>query len=260
MYLFHFESLKSFILISLFFFLRYQLILDCWNFKSDQRPSFNLINEKLSLILEKYKLEKLQQMNRLDKVFNNEESESLRPSSKTFTNTFALPSLTNSLRHSDSSKMSYLIPRISPFNSNNHSTAPPLLLTINNNSNNNNSNRLCSSSTSTMLASNLPTPTSTIISVPLNKSERAKTIIGSDTEDSQYFSGADTSMVYADSSQFSSASSSVYSNYSVPISQAVAASKAASIMAASLAQTPPSPPPLKPSSKLMNLASVAYQI
>lgn len=201
-------------------------------------------------------------MNRLDKVFNNEESDSVRATPKAFPNTFALSSMTNSLRQSDSSKMPYLIPRMSPFNSNNHSAAPSLVLT----NNNNNNNRLCSSSTSTMLASNLPTPTPSTNSaalnslVALNRNERTKTMIGSDTEDSQYFSGADTSMVYADSSQFSSASSSAYSNYSVPMSHAVAACKAASVMAASLAQMPPSPPPLKPSSKLLNLASAAYQI
>jgi hypothetical protein len=80
----------------------------------------------------------------------------------------------------------------------------------------------------------------------------------SESEDSQYFSGTDTSLLYAEGSSFSTASSSNYSNYSVP--STAAAVKDASLMAASLAQTPPSPPPLKSSSKLLNLATAACQL
>lgn len=76
--------------------------------------------------------------------------------------------------------------------------------------------------------------------------------------DSQYFSGPDTSLVYADSSNYSTESCSVYSNYSVPMS--AAAFSEVSKMAASLAQSPPSPPPPKSFSKLLNVASAAYQL
>ncbi|CAF0730467.1 unnamed protein product [Brachionus calyciflorus] len=85
-----------------------------------------------------------------------------------------------------------------------------------------------------------------------------RVIRNSESEDSQYFSGADTSLVYTDSSNYSTESSSVYSNYTVPIS--VAAFSEASKMAACLAQSPPSPPPPKSFSKLLNLASAAYQL
>ena len=79
----------------------------------------------------------------------------------------------------------------------------------------------------------------------------------SESEDSQYFSGTETSLIYADSSCFSSASS--YSNYSVLPSN-VAAAKAASLITRTLTQSPPSPPPPKPLSKLINVASAAYQL
>lgn len=79
----------------------------------------------------------------------------------------------------------------------------------------------------------------------------------SESEDSQYFSGTDTSLVYADSSGFSTASS--YSNYSMLPANAAAA-KAASLITRTLTQSPPSPPPLKPLSKLMNVANAAYQL
>ena len=39
---------------------RYQIILDCWHFKSDMRPSFTVIDDKLNIILEKYEQKKLQ--------------------------------------------------------------------------------------------------------------------------------------------------------------------------------------------------------
>ena len=77
-----------------------------------------------------------------------------------------------------------------------------------------------------------------------------------DLDDSQYFSGLDTSLFYTDSSNVSSTS-----DYSVTSSSQAAACKAASAMAKSLAhRSPPSPPPFKPLSNLINVAaSAAYQ-
>ena len=50
------NCLKAFIYI---FVTSYELILECWNFKADLRPSFHTINEKLSQILAKYEEKKL---------------------------------------------------------------------------------------------------------------------------------------------------------------------------------------------------------
>jgi hypothetical protein len=230
----------------------YQIILECWSFKSDLRPSFDIINQRLTLILEKYEIKRTQKlnspmveaterlfdekaMNDLKNVglnFNTLSSNHQMKSSRTMFNnlsgTLNKNNLTNTLT-------------INP----NGSDCPPLLPSA-------------SSSIMTMLSSrhNLSNNNgelgygkkSTVKSAKHRQSE---------SEDSQYFSGADNSLVYADSSQFSSASSN-YTNYSVPMSDDAA--KAASKMAASLAQPPPSPPPLKPLSRLLNLASAAYQL
>ena len=80
--------------------------------------------------------------------------------------------------------------------------------------------------------------------------------------DSQYFSGTDSSLVYIESSNFSSSDSSESSsgyvnNYSALPQSTAEASKALSMMTASLSQPPPSPPPLKHFSKLLNVASAA---
>lgn len=82
----------------------------------------------------------------------------------------------------------------------------------------------------------------------------------SESEDSQYFSGNDSSIVYADNSTFSTTPGSIYSNYSVLPQANAAAVKAATMMSASLAQRPPSPPPIKHFSKLLNVASAAYEL
>ena len=108
----------------------------------------------------------------------------------------------------------------------------------------------------------------TLISTPERKSSllkdhkpRFNLTHQSESEDSQYFSGNDSSIVYADSSTFSTATPcSIYSNYSILPQVNAAAVKAASMMSASLAQRPPSPPAIKHFSKLLNVASAAYEL
>ncbi len=78
--------------------------------------------------------------------------------------------------------------------------------------------------------------------------------------DSQYFSGTDTSLLYADTSCSFSGSGSLYSNYSVLPGVNAAAHKAASHIHAQLALRPPSPPPIKHFSKLLDLATAAYEL
>lgn len=83
-----------------------------------------------------------------------------------------------------------------------------------------------------------------------NTNMQTTTRAESSETDSQYFSGTDTSLVYADSSNYS-AMGSVYSNYSVmPTVKAIG----------SLTQKPPSPPPIRHFSKLLNVASAAYEL
>lgn len=45
--------------------LRYGLILECWNFKADLRPSFAKINDRLNVVLAKYENEKLEELQSL---------------------------------------------------------------------------------------------------------------------------------------------------------------------------------------------------
>lgn len=168
----------------------YELMLDCWNFKSEMRPSFININDRLNHILDKYERKKIEQMN-----YNNTPIKSLMHETPTRLN---------------------------------------------------------------MLKINSPS---------------SKKIISSrqsESEDSQYFSGTDTSLVYADSCGHSSSSScnfstmspvSYYSNnYAALPSNNAAAVRAATLMTVSLNQAPPSPPPLKPLSRLLNVASAAYDL
>lgn len=172
----------------------YELILDCWNFKSEMRPSFANINDRLNNILDKYERKKIEQI-----TASNTPTKMLKLETPTRLN---------------------------------------------------------------LLSSKLNSPNCKIISSRQSESE-----------DSQYFSGTDTSLVYADSCGASSSNSSCnfstsmspvsccYStNYSVLPLNNSAAVKAASLMAASLAQSPPSPPPLKPLSRLLNVASAAYEL
>ncbi len=227
--------------------------MECWSFKSDLRPSFDIINQRLSLILEKYEIKRTQKLNspmveateRLfdEKAMNdlknvglnfntlssNHQMKSTRTTFNNLSATLSKSNLTNTLT-------------INP----NGSDCPPLLPSA-------------SSSIMTMLSSrhNLNNNNNGELGFGSKSTTKLAKHRQSESEDSQYFSGADTSLVYADSSQFSSASSN-YTNYSVPLSDD--AVKAASKMAASLAQPPPSPPPLKPLSRLLNLASAAYQL
>lgn len=175
----------------------YEIILDCWNFKADLRPSFININDKLNNILDKYERKKIEQ------------------------NAANTTTPIKSIKQHDT----------------------PIRMN--------------------MFANKLNSPTSKKIS---SSSSRQ-----SESEDSQYFSGTDTSLVYADSCGQSSSNiscnfstmspiSCYTNNYSVLPSNNAAAVRAASIMAASLAQCPPSPPPLKPLSRLLNVASAAYDL
>ncbi len=160
----------------------YELILDCWQFKPEMRPSFSNINDRLNNILDKYERKKLEQ-----------------------------------------------------------------------------------ATTSTTPIKLLETPSRINLSKKIMSRQ-------SESEDSQYFSGTDSSLVYADSFGHSSNSSSCnfstmsptmscYSNnYLVLPSKNAAAVRAATLMAASLSAAPPSPPPLKPLSRLLNVASAAYDL
>lgn len=175
----------------------YDLILECWNFKAEMRPSFSNINDRLNLILDKYERKKIEQITTMNTPIKTLKLET--------------PTRLN------------------------------------------------------LLANKLNSPNCKIISSRQSESE-----------DSQYFSGTDTSLVYADSCGVPSSSNSTcnfstmspvsccYSttgnNYSVLPSNNAAAVRAASLMAASLAQSPPSPPPLKPLSRLLNVASAAYDL
>lgn len=251
-------------------------MLDCWHFKADHRPSFVVINERLNIILAKYELQRKEQMKMLDmeKLLNGDGSstistqfgglKSVTPGSLAFTN-LKLSNLKSKTPLMTTSELPRRV--FNPSSSNNLSInpiageqAPESLM-----SSSSNSSSIMTIMNSNLLNRDRSLKSSTMGSVMGMSTKTGSTENGSkritrqsDSEDSQYFSGADTSLVYADSSNFSTASSSVYSNYSVPLS--TAAVKAASIMAASLAQAPPSPPPLKPLSRLLNVASAAYQL
>lgn len=95
---------------------------------------------------------------------------------------------------------------------------------------------------------------------PTNKLDEKRLTRQSESDDSQYFSGTDmsNSLLYVDSSNFSTESSLHYSAYAAPPTEA--SMKAASIMATSLDKRPPSPPPLKPLTTLLSLASEAYKL
>ena len=189
--------------------------MDCWHFKSDMRPSFSEINEKLSLVLDKYESKK-----------SNLVSLSL-----------------NEAKHSFNESSSLIAPLILnnnyPLAMNQPLPLPPFSLTKPQTTNINSSN------SQHKISKNLN-------DTKMDNSNKRGTSIRSESEDSQYFSGVDNSLVYADSSNFSSASStSAYSNYSVP---------PPSMMLPSSIETPPSPPPIKSLSKLLNVASAAYKL
>lgn len=207
----------------------YQLMMDCWQFKSDQRPSFLITGEKLDFMLRKYEAKKEQQSKlvEMEKLFDQHHQKvNLNPSGLSFSRRFVTGS-----------------------------GGVGGLLTIN----------PTSTQTTDCLVSSVSSSTnaSSILSRPSYQSQKSsndqtkRMTRQSESEDSQYFSGADTSLVYLESSNFSTASSA-YTNYSLP--STAAASKAVSIMAASLAQGPPSPPPPKPFANLLNVASAAYHL
>ncbi|RNA40231.1 Vascular endothelial growth factor receptor [Brachionus plicatilis] len=197
----------------------YDLMLDCWNISSELRPSFAVINERLEVLLAKYE-NKRQENNfaELEKLFDK--------------NTFGQLTLNSSQKKLLTTNLTInpLAGPVEPLLSNSSSVLTML-----------NSNRNSSLSNSHKLAMSL---------------HSKRVVRNSESEDSQYFSGADSSLVYTDSSNYSNECSSVYSNYTMPISVFSEASK----MAASLGQAPPSPPPPKSFSKLLNLASAAYQL
>jgi hypothetical protein len=284
-------------------------MLECWHFKSDMRPSFTDISEKLEKILENYESKRQQlKLLEMEKLYDYSSAASsmmatpcsvgltlsnLTPSHqllpKTANGSSNAASLTNELPRRFLSGGKPLSPSIASTayglsGANNEllltralpsaNTMPPLsvdstsLMTMLNRQN------TLSSANSNKLMSNLidsgkrlAATTATVPGVPGTVGSTAPMTLNapvsnssrqSESEDSQYFSGADTSLVYADSSNMSTTSSSNYSSYSIPSSRA--AVKAANKVAEALAQTPPSPPPLKPISKLLNVASAAYNL
>ena len=190
--------------------------MDCWNFKADMRPSFIQINEKLNTLLIKYERKKfIEEQHLIDMKKLSLGSLGLHLNSSSLIET---PKRFGSVKQS-SSKLS-TPERTSSLSQQPYKTS------------------LRNGSLKSSLLTNLDTTSR------LNRQ--------SESEDSQYFSGTDTSLVYADSSNFST-----YSNYSV---LPTLANKAATMMCASLAQRPPSPPPIQKCSKLLNVASAAFQL
>ena len=184
------------------------------------RPSFEDINGKLSAILVKYECKKVQlvKLNEMEKFMQMTESH----------NQFELH-LANNM---DNLPLPPPPPALSL-------PMPPALPQIPEKNALNNMNNV--KITRKIINNNLN-----------NDPKRAMSSVRSESEDSQYFSGADSSLLYADSSNFSSASStSAYSNYSVP---------PPSMMEPSSIETPPSPPPIKSLAKLLNVASAAYKL
>jgi len=195
------HSLNNYLLILTKLF-RYKLILNCWHFKPDMRPSFSEINENLCIILEKYESKKLH----LIKL-------------KEMKDSFCL----NETKDGNISKLK--LGQTSFKNQQPEFVPSPILKSQ---------------------APHLNTPK---LSINNLSDPKRGTSLSSKSEDSQYYSGPDSSLVYADSSNFSS--SSEYSNYSVAPPK---------MMVTSSSTTPPSPPPIKSLSKLLNVASAAYNL
>lgn len=197
----------------------YDLMLDCWNINAELRPSFAVINERLNIILAKYENRRQENnLAELEKLFDK--------------NSFGQLTLNSSQKKLLTTNLTInpLAGPVEPLLSNSSSILT--MLNSNRNSSLSNNNKMAMSLYSKRMTRN------------------------SESEDSQYFSGADSSLVYTDASNYSNEGSSVYSNYTLPISVFSEASK----MAASLGQAPPSPPPPKSFSKLLNLASAAYKL
>ena len=246
------------------------MMLECWQFKSDLRPSFYVLNEKLNQILEKYEQRRteLQQQLQSEILYENKlnsaqlnvniaNSGNLIPPALEFTN-FSRPSsnlpelpkrLTETVSHKNTPSVT---PNCDKLFSN--AAQSVSLLGLLNQSQPNRADSILMRKYP--LLSENPKLLSPNQSTTSDESKR-HTRQSESESDSQYFSGTDVSLLYADSSQFSTASSA-YSNYSLPVPPD--AIKEASLVAASLAQTPPSPPPLKSLKKLLNVASAAYNL
>lgn len=218
--------------------------MDCWNFKSDMRPSFAEIHDKLKSILDRYESKRQQlKLLEMEKLYDYSSAATII----TTPCSLALQSLSNLTTPSHSviskpanqeltSKLAFL---------NKTPKSSDLLLTT------------ALKSHSNPLAFN----TMSLLNRqgPLSSSRQSES-------DSQYFSGVDTS---ADGSNFSSSSSN-YSSYSMsdnlkscPEETALAAIEAvkeAKRVTASLTHAPPSPPALRPFVNLLNLANAAYNL
>lgn len=235
-------------------------MLECWQFKSDLRPSFYVLNEKLNQILEKYEKKRVQLQqqlqteilyeNKLNSAQLNVSIGNAMPPALEFNftrPTSNLPELPKRLENASLKSTPSVTPNCDKLFSN-AAQSVSLLGLINQN------NR----GQDAMLMRKYPLLSSENNAKLLSPDESKRHTRQSESEsDSQYFSGTDASLLYADSSQFSTASSA-YSNYSMPVPPD--AIKEATLMAASLAQTPPSPPPLKSLKKLLNVASAAYNL
>ena len=184
----------------------YGIMLDCWNFRSDLRPSFSVIHEKLLYIYEK-----------CDQELTNETLN---------INLNAAPMPTFNFSNSIGSSN-------------------------------------CNSREASLMSNSTLSPkidlNKQILMKRFSNNNDLNTILSrqSESEDSQYFSGTDmsNSLLYVDSSNFSTASS----HYSATPSHQ-ASLKAASIMASSLNKRAPSPPPPQTLETLLNVASKVYQL
>jgi hypothetical protein len=274
-------------------------MLECWHFKSDMRPSFTDISEKLEKILENYESKRQQlKLLEMEKLYDFSSAASTMaetPCSMGLTLSNLTPShqllpakgsefhMTNEMpRRFFTTATSSSKQPLSPASiASTYASGGDSLLTKASATNVIAVATSDSSSLMTIVNANLLSRQSTLSSANSNKlmsnlidsGKRLATTSSyltpthhnsnssrqSESEDSQYFSGADTSLVYADSSNMSTTSSSNYSSYSLPTSN-VAAVRAANKVAASLAQAPPSPPPPKPVAKLLNVASAAYKL
>jgi hypothetical protein len=270
-------------------------MLECWHFKSDMRPSFTDITEKLDKILENYESKRQQlKLLEMEKLYDISSAASTIADPCTMGLTLSSLTPTHQLLPKSSVHMTGEMPRrlltsskpLSPSSiastyasgglgdillakasATNVISVPTAtsdsssLMTIVN-ANLLSRQSTLSSANSNKLMSNLIDSGKRLAatSASITPTHHSNSSRQSESEDSQYFSGADTSLVYADSSNMSTTSSSNYSSYSIPTSNSVAAVKAANKVAASLAQAPPSPPPPKPISKLLNVASAAYKL
>jgi hypothetical protein len=246
----------------------YELMMECWHLKSDMRPSFNDIHEKLSKILEVYE-SKRQQLKLLEMEKLYDYSSSMAGSSMV-TPMLSLNLTPNNFANKQQVKISEAVANPTAEIRKGPSNSSSLITIVN-------SNNLLLSRQNTLTNSSVSSASSHKSKLSDSKAlndliETAKRITSgssgssstssdssssrqSESEDSQYFSGADTSLVYVDGSNMST-TSSVNTDYSSCFS--IPALKAANMMIATA--HPPSPPPPKPILKLLNVASAAYNL